>query len=75
MKCRLCSRRATTDLCRYHQEAKEHIESAYGLWVRAYGSIEWKTYLDRVIMNDQTGQWAKEVAELLEGYPDDKRVS
>jgi hypothetical protein len=75
MKCKLCSRRAAADLCRYHQEAKERVESTYGLWVRAYGSIDWKTYLDRVITNDETGQWAKEVAELLEGRLDDKRVS
>lgn len=73
MKCQLCSREAITDLCRYHQEAKAHVESTYRLWVRAYGSMEWKTYLNRVITNGQTGQWAKEVAELLEGRLIDKK--
>ncbi len=73
MKCELCGREAVTDLCLYHQSAKENIETTYGLWVRAYGSMEWKTYLDRVIINAQTGQWAKEVAGLLEGRIHDKK--
>lgn len=74
MKCLLCSREATTEMCRYHQAAKEKLELTYSLWMRAYGSIGWKEYLDRVITNAQTGQWAKEVAELLEGHSDDKRT-
>jgi len=74
MKCQVCGRQATTDLCLYHQEAKERVESAYGAWVRAYGAMGWKTYLDRVITNSQTGQWAKEVAELLEGRSYDKKA-
>lgn len=65
MKCVLCSREAVTGLCQYHQEAKEKLKAAYPLWVEAYGGIDWKDYLDRVIYNVQTGQWAKETAELL----------
>ncbi len=74
MKCLVCGREAISDLCKYHQAAKEGVESAYGLWVKAYGSMGWKTYLDRVITNSQSGQWAKEVAKLLEGHLDDKRT-
>jgi len=29
--------------------------------------MEWKDYLDSVKRNPQTGQWAKEIAELLKG--------
>jgi hypothetical protein len=72
MKCRLCSRDAADDLCRYHAGAKERIESAYGAWVAAYGGMDWKAYLDRVITNGETGQRAKEVAELLAGRLNDK---
>jgi hypothetical protein len=73
MKCRICKREGTDGLCRYHQEAKKRVESAYGLWVNAYGFMGRKTYLDRVITNNQTGLWAKEVAELLKGDLNDKK--
>jgi len=65
MKCRICGRETTADLCAYHHRAKEEVERAYALWVEAYGRIEWKDYLDNVKRNPQTGQWAKEIAESL----------
>jgi hypothetical protein len=65
MKCHICGREAVSDLCRYHAEAKEKVRAAYPLWVKAYGSIEWNDFLDNVKRNPQTGQWAKEIAELL----------
>ncbi|HEV2137944.1 MAG TPA: hypothetical protein VGR53_03815 [Nitrososphaerales archaeon] len=67
MKCRLCGREATADLCPYHQAAKEKVEAEYALWENAYGKLEWKDYLDSVKHNPQTGQWAKEIAESLGG--------
>ena len=67
MKCRLCGREANADLCAYHRAAKEKVEAAYALWVNALGKLEWKDYLDNVKRNPQTGQWAKEIAELLGG--------
>jgi len=67
MKCPVCGRGTDADLCRYHTEAKEKVRAAYLLWVKAYGKIEWKDYLDNVKRNPQTGQWAKEIAELLRG--------
>jgi hypothetical protein len=66
VKCKICTREAMTDLCRSHQSARESLEAAYPRWVRAYGKMEWKDYLDRVKRNVQTGRWAMEVAELLE---------
>ncbi len=66
MKCLLCERETASELCQYHQAAKERVQSAYRLWVEAYGRLEWKDFLHRVIHSDQTGQWAKEIAELLE---------
>ena len=67
MKCSICMREAVADLCRYHAEAKEKVRAAYPFWVKAYGSIEWQDFLDNVKRNPQTGQWAKEIAELLKG--------
>ena len=65
MKCCICGREAATDLCSYHAQAEKEVRSTYPLWVKAYGSIEWKDFLDNVKRNPQTGQWAKEIAELL----------
>jgi len=67
MKCPVCGRDTAHQLCAYHAEAKEGVEAAYPLWVRACGGIEWKDYLDTVKRNPQTGQWAKEIAEFLRG--------
>ncbi len=67
MKCPLCGREAISDFCRYHEEARERVQQAYPLWVKAYGRIEWRDYLDNVKRNPQTGQWAKEIAEALKG--------
>jgi hypothetical protein len=66
MKCMACKREAVNDLCIYHQAAKERVVVGYPLWVKAYGEIEWKRYLDNVKRNPQTGQWAKEIADILE---------
>jgi len=67
MKCRLCNKKAVSDLCRDHSAAREKLQAAYPLWVKAYERIEWSDYLDNVKRNVQTGQWAKEAAELLQG--------
>jgi hypothetical protein len=65
--CRLCKRECapSSTLCAYHLAAKGNLESGYKLWSEAYGGMEWKEYLRRVGHRPETGQWAKEVAELL----------
>ena len=75
MKCRLCSRIAVPEFCQYHLAAKTSVESSYELWVKAYGSIDWKSYLHRVIASSETGQWSKEIAQLLKSESNDKRDS
>jgi hypothetical protein len=65
MRCQVCTRETSTSLCDYHQGAKESVDAAYPLWVKAYGGIGWNDYLDNVKRNVQTGQWAKEIAEFL----------
>lgn len=67
MKCLVCGRDASGDLCRHHAEAKEKLQAAYPRWVEAYGGMGWTEYLDNVKRNVQTGQWAKETAEFLQG--------
>ena len=65
MKCKACHRDAEVDFCLYHAAAKTKLEATYPRWVRAFGGMEWKEYLDNVKRDPQTGQWAKEVARLL----------
>ncbi|MDG7008592.1 MAG: hypothetical protein JRN06_10180 [Nitrososphaerota archaeon] len=67
MKCAACGREGAADLCRHHAAAKERLREAYPLWVKAYGDMGWDEYLDNVKRKVQTGQWVKEVAELLQG--------
>ena len=66
LKCRLCSRDAVSELCRFHTEAKDRVEDGYRHWAKAYGHIGMKAYLHRVIASSETGQWSREVAKLLE---------
>jgi hypothetical protein len=65
--CLLCKRRTApgSTLCRYHQLAKDNIDSAYSVWKEAYGGMTWKQYLLEVKRSSQTGDWAREVAEFL----------
>lgn len=65
--CRLCKRECapSSTFCKYHLAAKRSVESAYKVWNEAYGGVDWKEYLRRIGQNAETGQWAKEVAELL----------
>jgi hypothetical protein len=65
--CLLCRRECapSSPLCKYHLAAKRSVESAYKRWNEAYGGIAWKEYLRRIGQDPETGEWAKEVAELL----------
>jgi hypothetical protein len=65
--CRLCKRESapSSALCGDHLIAKRNVESGYKQWSDAYGAITWKEYLKKIGNNAETGQWAKEVAELL----------
>ncbi len=65
--CRLCKREcsSSSSLCEYHLTAKLNLESAYRQWSEAYGGMTWREYLLKVTHNAQTGQWAKEVAQML----------
>ena len=65
--CRLCKRKCaeSSALCRFHLTAKKNLESGYRQWTEAYGPMTMEEYLQRVGRNKESGQWVKEVAELL----------
>ncbi|MEM4587097.1 MAG: hypothetical protein QXP17_00450 [Candidatus Jordarchaeales archaeon] len=50
--------------CEKHQLAYENLKKQYPHWKKAF-QISWQEYLRRVAENENTGQWAKEVADDL----------
>ena len=72
--CRLCKRECARSsvLCKFHLIAKSNLESGYREWTEAYGSITMKEYLQRIGRSKESGQWVKEVAELLTKEPVDQ---
>jgi len=75
MSCPICERRSVPsfEFCVRHLAAKKNLDTAFPLWVEAYGGIEWKDYLDSVKRNPQTGQWVKEIAGHLGGSKVDQK--
>ena len=69
MKCQLCRREneVSSDLCRFHTQAKAALEEGYSAWNYAYGELSRSEYLDRIKRNQETGQWVKEVVGLILG--------
>lgn len=67
MRCRLCRREAERDaLCRYHSDARDELKRGYQRWRDAYSGMSWKEYLNTIKRLDGTGQWVKEVVDLME---------
>lgn len=66
--CRLCRKESVppSAFCKSHLLAKKNVESGYRQWAVGYGgSVSWQDYLRSISKNGETGQWAREVAELL----------
>jgi hypothetical protein len=62
MKCSACSRKVSTDrYCIYHAQAFESLKEHYNKWVKAYGTISWSGYLNKLVKMNDTGLWIKEV--------------
>lgn len=70
MQCKLCNRQSLEDqfFCSYHRLARERLKQAFGRWQEAYRTevqeLSWQNYLEKLVHLQETGQWAKEVAEL-----------
>ena len=63
--CKICKRKAEADgLCVYHGTAYTNLRRAFDTWKTALG-IDWRDFLTKVSENQETGEWAKEVAECL----------
>ena len=61
-KCSACSRRVSIErYCIYHGQAFEKLKEHYEIWVKAYGSISFCEYLNKLVKMNDTGMWIKEV--------------
>lgn len=63
-KCKVCGRVTEAgDLCIFHKVAYENIVKSYERW-KAFG-YSWSTYLQKLVKLRSTGQYVREVAEML----------
>ena len=62
--CSICGRASSneSDFCRYHQEARDCLQSSYELWRKASG-VSWEEYIEKLCQIEETGRWVLEVAE------------
>ncbi|MEO9320542.1 MAG: hypothetical protein ABI361_07715 [Nitrososphaera sp.] len=49
--------------CVYHAQAYSGLLSHYRTWAEAYGKLPWKEYLSRIVEQNETGSWIREIAE------------
>lgn len=66
MLCKLCKRETKPEniLCIYHNEAHRSLMEGYEKWKYAFGDLPWRSYLERLIAQPETGAWIREMAEL-----------
>lgn len=64
MKCEVCGREAKGKYCESHERAYKNVVEKYEAWKEAM-DISWKKYLNEIVKNPYTGEWAKQVAEWL----------
>ncbi|WEU40899.1 MAG: hypothetical protein OdinLCB4_003015 [Candidatus Odinarchaeum yellowstonii] len=63
MGCPICED-VGEELCENHKSAYTSIIEAFKKWQTAL-QIDWRDYLKKIIENEYTGRWAREVAEYL----------
>ena len=53
-----------SEYCDLHEKAYQNLLKTYEDWKKALG-VSWKEYLNEIVKNPLTGEWAREVAEHL----------
>jgi len=77
LRCRLCWResRSSDELCFYHGEAYRSLIEGYRRWCRAYGVMDRRRYLERLLELSECGEWVKDVAKMeLKRLKEEKEV-
>ena len=65
-KCAACHRKslAGKKYCVHHSKALLKLEEHYSAWVRAYGKLSRRDFMDRQLRRSETGSWIREVIEV-----------
>ncbi len=63
MKCPICglNKYEESDYCENHQSAYLNLKERYDDWKKSM-NISWREYLKKIIENENTGEWVREVA-------------
>jgi len=65
-RCKICNRvKEFEDFCKYHSLAYKNLLASYERWKEAYGDLSWSDYLKKLMENENTGIWVKEVINFL----------
>lgn len=66
-KCPLCKKeieKAQEPYCRNHSKAKKELKKGYEAWLKAYGSLSWDDYLQKILdLEGIVGDYVKEIAQ------------
>ncbi len=71
--CPVCKRvveESGQEYCSSHDKALAGLRGAYMSWLKAYGNIGFKDYLERVTRLPETGERVKEAARFLAQHPE-----
>ena len=62
----MCWRESRTKegLCFYHAEAYRSLSEGYRRWCIAYGELDERRYLERLLELSECGEWVKDVAKM-----------
>ncbi len=72
-RCAVCEKvieESGQEYCSSHEKALARIRGAYLTWLKAYGKLGFKEYLERVTRLPETGERAREAAKFLAQHPE-----
>jgi len=61
LRCTICSRESSEELCDFHTMTYERLRETFKRWECAM-EITWEGFLEEVKQNSNSGSWAREVA-------------
>ncbi|MBO3769622.1 MAG: hypothetical protein QXS51_00670 [Thermoproteota archaeon] len=68
-KCIICSRiveeSSKVPLCNIHIRAYNKLALKYGDWKNAYGDLSPREFLEKILENEYSGKWVKEVVRII----------
>ncbi|MEM3712527.1 MAG: hypothetical protein QXR97_03210 [Thermoproteota archaeon] len=78
LKCIVCSRiieeSSKMPFCSLHIRAYSNLAAKYGDWKRAYGELSPREFLEKIVKNEHSGRWVKEVVQAILSHGDIMQV-